>query len=161
MNRPRLFGCGTFMVILAVAGCDAGRRGRAASRECPTKNVKHDQTPAAALGMVHEEAGALGTGFFLIPAPEQGVDVFTVRYATDLTYDQAARRGATCFAFSFIPHRLHSLKDLSGLADRCGGSSCIGGDPGCSIPCMCSQLGLCVSPVIEVPGQTRLPRQGP
>ncbi len=133
------------LVTAWAAGCHEVRHEHGGPREeCP-RAVEHDQTPPEAHAIVRDDPGALGTALFLIPAPEEGVDKYAVRYATDVTYAECARRASISPAFSFVPNKLRKPPELFGNAGICGSADC---RPGirCGPPCLCAPPGLCVTP---------------
>ena len=109
---------------------------------CGAEGIEHNQTPKGAFDILEEDPQALGTGLFLVPAPEKGALHYGVQYVTDLTYAEALRRAAYCPAFIFSPNKFMTLDTLLLKSGECGGAcGGLAGKGGCPFPCLCA--GIC------------------
>lgn len=104
----------------------------------------HDQTPPEALKILSEQPQAVGTGIFVVPAPDIGPLEFAAKMVPCLTYAQCVRRGFHCPVFKFIPEKLAGFKDLLEVAAGCAGGNCSQNITRCLAPCAC-HYGTCAS----------------
>ena len=128
--------CVAALLLLYSPGCSHVRRP-------PTPCGDHrqgrtqpdDQTPEEAFRILGQNPGTKGTGVFLVPAPEEGVLLQTVRFVPNLTYAECVRRGAECGAFKFIPDELVGRADCP----ECNPGGCGYACPqtSCPVNCIC------------------------
>lgn len=66
---------------------------------------------------------AMGSGLFLVPDPEAGIDEVKKIVVEDLTYKECCLRGMNCVAHKWVPYAAISKDDLRALAcaGGCGG----------------------------------------
>jgi hypothetical protein len=98
--------------------------------------LSHNQTPEKAIPIIDKDPHALGTGLFLVPSPEHGAEVHTVRFVPKLTYGECVRRGKMVEAFKFIPNELEPYEKLiqaTGICPTCGSGRLVG----CPNACIC------------------------
>lgn len=78
----------------------------------------------------------LGTGIFLIPAPDRGVLSFRKVLVSNLEYPETAKRAVGCPVFKWVPQHVAKYEDLTQLS--CANISCISSDDCLGISCLCS-----------------------
>ena len=120
----------TAVALTLLQGCAYIRQRVREPREIDVyREAVLNQTTAEARDILTEDAEALGTGVFVVPAPELGPLDVRVILVRDLTYAECVRRGSLVRAFKFVPYRLIDPDELPEmLASGCG-QSCGGGDP--------------------------------
>jgi hypothetical protein len=75
----------------------------------------------------------IGTGLFLVPAPDLGILEYRKVFVENLNYTETIKRGSNCKAFSFVPHAVMSIEQLK--AKLCMGA-CYSAN--CDNGCLCS-----------------------
>lgn len=103
---------------------------------CGIDPASHNQTPEKAILIIDKDPHVLGTGVFLVPAPEHGAEVHTVRFVRDLKYGECVRRGEMVAAYKFIPNELETYDKLiaaASLCPTCGNGRVVG----CPNACLC------------------------
>lgn len=101
-----------------------------------------DQTPKESLDKIKTSDNpqeALGTGMFMVPAPELGIMEYRVIVVEKpMTYIEASKRGSTCIAYKWISLNFKSLQDIQTRPPtNCFSQFCINGN--CeSWDCWCS-----------------------
>lgn len=137
------FGVVTLAITcLSLTGCLQIRQDLAGPRgPCGAEPAEHNQTPKEAFQILRDDPEAVGTGIFLVPAPEEGALQWAVQFVPDLTYAESVRRGVHCLGFKFIPGKLMPLPELcESVASGCSGDCNIA--QFCQYPCFCWH-GMC------------------
>jgi hypothetical protein len=81
-----------------------------------------------------DAATVLGTGIFLIPAPEIGTLEYKTINVPNLTYFDCAKRAHNCFAFQWVANDHVSLAEIEKTQASCSGFCNYAGGycpPGC------------------------------
>lgn len=102
-------------------------------------NCRKDQTPIASLKALMKNKDGLGTGLFLIPAPEKGPLEWKVVAVKDLSYKDAVLRGTNCEALKWIAYAVlsHAQFEKARSVD-CSNYLCDSDGTCPSITCICS-----------------------
>lgn len=96
---------------------------------------KNQTTQKSAELLSKEEKKVLGTGVFLVPAPEKGILEYRLVLVKDLSPEEAVKRGNHCTAFRWVHSDEMSFAELSTSRDCFG--FCPAGRP-CTDPrCFC------------------------
>lgn len=104
---------------------------------------RKDQTEDESIKSLNKSKNAkseLGTGIFLVPAPEKGILEKKAVLVQGLTYLECSKRGENCIAFKWIADKVMTFKniqkrrllcgDYCGSSGRCSDRTCI-----CSVTC--------------------------
>lgn len=86
------------------------------------------------------ERSLMGTGMFIVPAPDLGILEWRELLVENLTIEETEKRGFNSEAFQWVPHELMSFHDIRSRPEpRCGGDC--DDRPRCPIACWCTIAG--------------------
>jgi hypothetical protein len=72
----------------------------------------HNQTFPDCHKALAKDAAQLGTGLFVVPAPENGVPEWKIVRVPNLTYRECVKRGANCGAFQWVANSVKTYDEL-------------------------------------------------
>lgn len=101
-------------------------------------NCAKNQTDEKHLKGIKDFTKAMGTGLFLVPAPEIGIMENRVVLVEGLSYSECVKRGAGCQAFKWVPNSKMKYKELVEKRKECKGIGCPGNNASTWCPwCIC------------------------
>ncbi len=97
-----------------------------------------NQTPKESYEALRANSESLGTGLFLIPAPDKGILEFGGVIVPHISHSECAKRGETCIAFKWIADSYKSYEEL--MKERAATRGCL--NPDCigtctDLTCIC------------------------
>lgn len=80
---------------------------------------------------------AMGTGLYVVPAPQMGIDEYEVQLVPRVNYPEAMKRGRTCPGWKWIPEKLMTYEQILDYRQRIGCGGCCFGPFECPMACAC------------------------
>lgn len=103
-------------------------------------HCQKNQTNAKSIEALKKKPNAIGTGLFLVPAPENGVLEYRTVAVANLDYSECVKRGHTTVAFSWIAKSVLSFEEIQRKKHLCRGFCRFAGG-GCPPGCICNPEG--------------------
>jgi hypothetical protein len=100
-----------------------------------------NQTPKESHDALRANAKTLGTGIFLIPAPDKGILEYGGVIVPGISYIECVKRGQNCAGFKWIADTHMSHKDIMNERAAKAGClypNCLPGFPCTDATCICS-----------------------
>lgn len=113
---------------------------RALSSQC---GCNKNQTLEDSMNVFVKNRQALGTGMFLVPAPEKGILESKVVLVENLTYDDSVKRGENCSAVKWVAQDVLSFADLEAARVKCRDHWCGPNRDWCPTGCVCGSGNYC------------------
>jgi hypothetical protein len=101
-----------------------------------------NQTPKESIEALRSDLKGLGTGLFLVAAPEKGILEYQVVMVSDLPYEECVKRGSNCFGFKWIAHSFKTKEQLekSKRDAPCQAYKCPDNPSECPDHCVCDGM---------------------
>lgn len=98
-----------------------------------------NQTPKASFDARDVNRDSLGTGLFMVPAPEIGMLEYRGVVVPGITYSACVKRGENCIGFKWIADALMTVDQINAeRANRsCLSPNCLPGFPCTDMTCIC------------------------